>query len=1213
MKKVYVLMFMVLGSLGAWSQVSLTNGSPSALIDFSNTTPTGVGSNPSTAYAAAGFEPATVTAGRLNSNAWSTTGFSDGALAFGGTNTAGDHARGATAVAQTTGGIWAFTGAPGSAANPTLMIQPGAADFTPGTLTLRIQNNGTTNMTQLAVSYNIYIRNDQGWSNSFNFSYSSDDVTYTPVGAIDYASPVAADALGWVVVAGAPSRSTTITGLAIAPGSYVYIRWNGDDVSGAGSRDEFGLDDINMTATYSAGGTPDILLSSDNPAVPAGNIIQGTTNNLIYDFDLVITTADAILNGVTVTTAGSYLPADITNIKCWYSTDNIFSPGSDVLLSTNAAVGAAGTQVFPTFISQSILTGATGYIFISADAACAATVGNTISVNAITTADISFVSGNKSGTAFAGGTQTFTAATVNDVTAPAASVGNTSSNLTWTNPAGCYSEIMIVASQGSANSGGAPSGDGTAYTNNLNYGAGTAYGNGFVVYKGSTSGQIVTGLTNGTPYFYKFFTRFGTSWSTGVEISQTPAVVTSATDYFRSVSSGSWATLATWQSSTDSITWMAATIVPGALAAHVVIQSPDSVWLTAATTTQNLTIRTGAVMNAGANAMVATDRFNLLGTASFYQGGTLTAIPGVVQVLSPTSNYRFNGVQNGASGAFPEFGNFIWEPTPTGNNTFQNSITTAPFYNGLVIRGNMIINIQGATPREVRFATGGSTARSHVIDGNLNIISSSSIVIIQNGTLAIFSNVTVGGNINISAGILRGVTSSGNGIVKLSGSINNTGGTIESGVGSGTFSINYVGTAAQSINNTGGTFSFLANQVDTLNNSGPGLTLNTPITHGGTIHFISGLLTTTTINLLTMDAGSTVFGASNTSFVNGPVSKIGNTDFVFPLGKTNCGPSGTVNGYAQLQISNSVGGAATDRYTAEYIRNNTNFLAPKALGLNRVSKCDYWTLDQNAGTSTLNVTLNWQDAINNCTYASPFVSTLPDLVVVHYNGTSWDTYGPVSTATGTTATGDVTWPGVSVFSPFAIGSVSFLNPLPITINYFNGTKNNGSHLLNWKVTCISTPSATLEMERSSDGVNFNSIYSIFATALRCTQPFDYTDNQPAKGVNYYRLKMTSVDGKVTYSSIVSLINAVKGIDILNIAPNPIVQGTFNLKVSSADKTQMEWLITDMQGRVLQKQTTNLIAGFNSLPIHVKNLAAGTYQLFGYTADGKTRVLRFVIQ
>ncbi|MBK6635435.1 MAG: hypothetical protein IPG38_15005, partial [Chitinophagaceae bacterium] len=72
-----------------------------------------------------------------------------------------------------------------------------------------------------------------------------------------------------------------------------------------------------------------------------------------------------------------------------------------------------------------MLPGQRVIFFITADLPCAATLANDISVDAITTADISFVSGNKSGTAFAGGLQTIIAAIPVDVTVPAASPGNT--------------------------------------------------------------------------------------------------------------------------------------------------------------------------------------------------------------------------------------------------------------------------------------------------------------------------------------------------------------------------------------------------------------------------------------------------------------------------------------------------------------------------------------------------------------------------------------------------------------------------------------------------------------------------------------------------------------------------------------------------------------------------------------------------------------------
>jgi len=421
----------------------------------------------------------------------------------------------------------------------------------------------------------------------------------------------------------------------------------------------------------------------------------------------------------------------------------------------------------------------------------------------------------------------------------------------------------------------------------------------------------------------------------------------------------------------------------------------------------------------------------------------------------------------------------------------------------------------------------------------------------------------------------------------------------------GTLNLN--GTAAQSITNNG-TFTYGALQSLTINNAA-GVTLNSDITLGATttLTLTSGILTLAApATTVTLSAGTTLAGTpSNTAYINGKVKKIGNTNFVFPVGKAGFG-------YVPISITNFAGtNAVTDAFTAEYVRGSARLLGPvTAIGLNHVSGCDYWTLNLDNGTPTVDVTCNWS-ANNICN--GTYVDNLGDLAIAHFDGVNWSTFGGVGTAVGVPAAGDITWPAVTTFSPFALASITFNNPLPITINYFTGAKQNGNHLLNWKVSCTNTPTATMELERSSDGRTYTSVYSITATALQCQQPFNHTDVQPAAGVNYYRLKLTDANGKVTYSSIVSLINATKGFDIRSIAPNPIVGGKFNLQVSAAQSANMQLVITDMQGRTLQQQNASLTAGFNVVPVNVRSLAAGTYQVVIYTAEGRAGVQRFVIQ
>jgi trimeric autotransporter adhesin len=187
--------------------------------------------------------------------------------------------------------------------------------------------------------------------------------------------------------------------------------------------------------------------------------------------------------------------------------------------------------------------------------------------------------------------------------------------------------------------------------------------------------------------------------------------------------------------------------------------------------------------------------------------------------------------------------------------------------------------------------------------------------------------------------------------------------------------------------------------------------------------------------------------------------------------------------------------------------------------------------------------------------------------------------------------------------------------LPIVFNYLNGVRQGTNHLLNWKVTCNSSPTATLILERSSDNRTFTAINTVNATALRCADPFNYTDANPLLGLNYYRVKIIDANGKVSYGNTIALLNAVKGFEVLNVAPNPVTSnGAFKLTVSAAKAETIGIVITDMQGRVVERKQINIIGGYNAIPMNISQLASGTYnvQVTSSTGD-KTKVLRVVKQ
>ena len=152
----------------------------------------------------------------------------------------------------------------------------------------------------------------------------------------------------------------------------------------------------------------------------------------------------------------------------------------------------------------------------------------------------------------------------------------------------------------------------------------------------------------------------------------------------------------------------------------------------------------------------------------------------------------------------------------------------------------------------------------------------------------------------------------------------------------------------------------------------------------------------------------------------------------------------------------------------------------------------------------------------------------------------------------------------------------------------------------------------MEIERSADARKFSSIYTINADQVRCAQPFDMVDAHPLKAVNYYRLKMIDMDGKVSYSAVIAIINADKGIEIIGMYPS-VVSSTAFLSVSAAKAGKIQTTITDMSGRVIRTNTENLAEGSSLVSIDCSALAAGVYQVTGYVDGAVSKTIRFIKQ
>lgn len=177
------------------------------------------------------------------------------------------------------------------------------------------------------------------------------------------------------------------------------------------------------------------------------------------------------------------------------------------------------------------------------------------------------------------------------------------------------------------------------------------------------------------------------------------------------------------------------------------------------------------------------------------------------------------------------------------------------------------------------------------------------------------------------------------------------------------------------------------------------------------------------------------------------------------------------------------------------------------------------------------------------------------------------------------------------------------SPVPVKLEYFSANKKENSNQLNWKASCT-YGNANFVIERSDDGIHFKAIGNINATAVRCQLPFNFTDNHPAAGKNYYRLKITDADGISFYSKVLVVGNNKAGVEIIAVANNVVYlnsnkQQTVTLKVITADGREV----------LHQKQTVG--AGNNNISLQMKNAAKGIYTLIVYTEEGGIITNRFI--
>ena len=365
-----------------------------------------------------------------------------------------------------------------------------------------------------------------------------------------------------------------------------------------------------------------------------------------------------------------------------------------------------------------------------------------------------------------------------------------------------------------------------------------------------------------------------------------------------------------------------------------------------------------------------------------------------------------------------------------------------------------------------------------------------------------------------------------------------------------------------------------------INNSG-GVTLTAATTvNSATSPLIltNGILTGATLTISSAYTGPGG-GGSASSHINGPLAKIGSTDYEFPVG------NGTL--YRPVSVS-GLSGSAT--MTVQYFQANPRTAIGTTLGsgINHIGVCEYWTVDDGPASVSGIVGLKFGNSCNG----NGYVDDPSSLLVAHWTGTQWSNQGNDGTATSTGVKASI----ASTFSPFTIGSSNAYNPLPVKIGAIRAYEKLNGVQVDWTAfTEINV--AKYVVERSADGSRFTSIGEVTALNNGAEIKYGFFDPSPNAGLNFYRIRNMDIDGKSAYSNIVR-ISLDKGNTDLNLYPNPVqTGGQFSLNTSALKKGTITLHIFNVNGQEVFTQKFNHGGGAINQSLQLpSSIKAGLYTL-----------------
>ncbi|HEY4208277.1 MAG TPA: LamG-like jellyroll fold domain-containing protein [Puia sp.] len=271
------------------------------------------------------------------------------------------------------------------------------------------------------------------------------------------------------------------------------------------------------------------------------------------------------------------------------------------------------------------------------------------------------------------------------------------------------------------------------------------------------------------------------------------------------------------------------------------------------------------------------------------------------------------------------------------------------------------------------------------------------------------------------------------------------------------------------------------------------------------------------------------------------------------------------------------------------------------IGANGIDNTENWdgSIDE---VRIWSVPLTQTDIVNNM--VATLTGSETNLVALY----SFDQGIPDGTNTGMTLAIDNAPPtNNATLSNFSLASTGsnftqhVMVPLPLTLLQFTATKQSNTAVLQW-VTGTEQNTRDFVIERSNNSSEYDAIGTVAAAGTSHTKRYYYfTDVAPLEGKNYYRLKESDLDGKITYSPIKVLSFTMAGNLIW------YSTGTNAAEVRLHNGNNEPYTITDMAGTLIR--TGRLSSGVTAL----SQMPSGVYFVKVVTNAGNEITVKVLLR